>query len=270
MKKKKAQSLCLLLENQSRIKNTVESLKRFLEENRLYDYYDSGNRAFIPLFFIAYHIFHKKDLSDEEILHLWDNSDTSNTDVKPIKEWLYHSLLNGLFKSRGAGWIPYKTGIRKILEIVKKHKNEAFPTAELFGMYKQHGLSFKTNYTTADLDILDEQFLFYLLYDMKRPVKKVDIDHIMPKNILESKKYDYADINSIKNFQLLDFGTNRGDKNGKPFADWVNNPEFVVDKKSYIQRHLIPSDEKIWTEDKFLDFSEARAKLIVDKIKSYF
>ena len=258
------------VKNQIRIKCTLESLKKFLEENRLYEYYDNGNRSFIPLFFVAYHIFHKKALSDEQLVHFWDNSDTSNNDVKPIKEWLYHSLLNGLFKSRGAGWIPYKTGIRKILEIMKKHKNGAFPTSELFDMYKSHGLSFKTNYTPADLDTLDAQFLFYLMYDMRRPVKKVDIDHIMSKNILEKKEYDYEDINSIRNFQLLDFGTNRGDKNGKPFAEWVNNSEFVVDKKSYIQRHLIPRNEEIWTEDKFYEFTQARAELIVDKIKSYF
>ena len=91
----------------------------------------------------------------------------------------------------------------------------------------------------------------------------------MPKNILEEKKYAYNDINSIKNFQLLDYGTNRGEKNGKAFSVWVNNPEYVKDKQLYLETHLIPRDESLWNEDKFPEFKEERAKLIVEKINSY-
>ena len=49
----------------------------------------------------------------------------------------------------------------------------------------------------------------------------------MPKNILESKGYDWAKINSLKNYQLLDYATNRGEKNGKAFSEWINNPNYV-------------------------------------------
>lgn len=89
----------------------------------------------------------------------------------------------------------------------------------------------------------------------------------MPKSILEQKGYYPYKINSVKNFQLLDSGTNRGLKNGKPFKEWVD--KHVSDKIAYVKRHLIPIDEKIWTEDSFEDFIEKRSSLIIDKIKKY-
>ena len=133
----------------------------------------------------------------------------------------------------------------------------------------KHPIVYTDDFSTENLDKLDSQFVYYLMYDRKRAIRTNDIDHIMPKNILESKNYAYNDINSIKNFQLLDYGTNRGEKNGKPFSVWVNNPEYVKDKQLYIETHLIPIDESLWIEDKFLKFRDERAKLIIEKINSY-
>lgn len=91
----------------------------------------------------------------------------------------------------------------------------------------------------------------------------------MPKTILESKGYNYSDINCVKNYQLLDYGTNRGEKNGKPFTEWVNNPNYVKDKNLYLKTHLIPENENLWSEDDFLNFKDERAKLVVSKIKQF-
>jgi hypothetical protein len=107
------------------------------------------------------------------------------------------------------------------------------------------------------------------MYDQAKTIRIQDIDHIMPKSILESLSYDLSKINSIKNFQLIDYGTNRGEKNGKAFAEWINNPAYVSDKPAFIKLHLIPNDETIWTEDKFEEFIEARAKLILTKLAKY-
>ena len=183
--------------------------------------------------------------------------------------WLYNSLLNGVFKSKGAGWIPYKTGIRKILLVIKDYKNQVFPKDQLLKVYEAHQIIFTSTYITDTLDKLDSNFVYYLMYDRQRAIRVNDIDHIMPKNILESMNYAYGDINSVKNFQLLDYGTNRGEKNRKPFKEWVNNPKYVVDKNLYISTHLIPTDETLWTEDKFIEFRNERAKLILEKIKSF-
>lgn len=256
------------IKNRERIKATIKALKDFLECSKTLDYYKEGNRSFIPLFFISYHLFHK-DIDNNALMNYFNNFETGNADFPLMKRWLYHSLINGVFRSKGAGWIPYKTGIKKILEAIKTHKNKAFPIAELFQVYINHPITFTTTYTSSNLDQLDSSFVYYLMYDRARTTRTNDVDHIMPKNVLETNGVDWGKINSIKNFQLLDFGTNRGAKNGKPFKEWVDNPEFVKDKPAYVLLHLIPSDETFWTEDKFEDFIEARATLILTKLTTY-
>lgn len=256
------------INNRERIKDTIKALKDFLECSKTYDYYKEGNRSFIPLFFISYHLFHK-DIDNNALMNYFNNYETGNADFPLMKRWLYHSLINGVFRSKGAGWIPYKTGIKKILEKIKPHKNKPFPVSELFEVYTTHPITFTTTYTSGNLDQLDNSFIYYLMYDRARTTRTNDIDHIMPKNILEAKEVDWGKINSIKNFQLLDFGTNRGDKNGKPFKEWVDNPGYVKDKPAYVTLHLIPTDETLWTEDKFDDFIEVRAALILGKLGHY-
>lgn len=254
--------------NKERIKCTLKSLKDFLVYSKLDHYYKEKNRSFIPLFFIAYHLFHKHT-DDTGLANFFNNYDTGNTEFPRIKRWLYNSLINGVFRSRGAGWVPYKTGIRKLLEEIKDHKNLSFPIDELFQVYKDHPITFTSQYDSSNLDILDSSFLYYLIYDQSQTIRIQDIDHIMPKSKLEPLNFEPAKINSIKNFQLIDYGTNRGEKNGKEFALWINNPEYVTDKPSFIKRHLIPADETIWEENKFEEFIEARAKLILIKISKY-
>lgn len=256
------------IENRERIKCTLKSLKDFLVHSKMYDYYKEGNRSFIPLFFIAYHIYHKQ-IDNNSVLSYFDNYDAGNTDFPKMKKWLFHSLINGVFRSKGAGWIPYKTGIRKLLEQIKNHKNLDFPIDELFQVYTNHPITFTTSYDTNNLDQLDSSFAYYLMYDQAKTIRANDIDHIMPKSILDSLNYDWAKINSIKNFQLIDYGTNRGEKNGKAFALWINNSTYVTDKPAFMKLHLIPTDETLWTEVKFEDFIEKRAELILTKLTKY-
>ncbi len=255
------------IKNRERINSTLKSLKDFLVHSKLYDYYKDGNRSFIPLFFIAHHIFHKQ-ISNDEVNRFFDNFDAGNTEFSKMKIWVFHSLINGVFRSRGVGWIPYKTGIRKLLEEIRKYKNFDFPVEKLFQVYRDHPITFTTQYGTSNLDQLDNSFLFYLMYDLNRTIRIQDTDHIMPKSILEAKHYDQSKINSIKNYQLIDFGTNRGEKNAKPFKDWINNPAYVSDKQAFVKRHLIPSDERIWIEDKFEEFINARAQLILTQMRN--
>ena len=255
------------VKNMERVRCTAESLRKFLICANLHDYYVNTKRAFIPLFFVAYHIFHK-GLSDEELKTFWNNNETSNEDFKPMKVWLINSLLNGVFRSRGAGWVPYKTGIKKILDVLKNFKNKTFPVQDLFRMYMNHPIHFTTSYSIENLDNFDKEFVFYIVYGRASQIRANDIDHIMPYNLLESH-FAVDAINSVKNFQLLDYGTNRGAKNGKPFLQWINNSNYVKDKPEYVKRHLIPSDETLWTEDKFIEFSTERGKLLMDKIIEY-
>jgi uncharacterized protein with ParB-like and HNH nuclease domain len=256
------------INNRERIICTLKALKDFLVHAKIYDYYKDGNRSFIPLFFIAYHIYHKK-IDNNAVSSYFDNYDAGNVDFPKMKKWLFHSLVNGVFRSKGAGWIPYKTGIKKLLEEIKNHKNLDFPIDNLFQVYTNHPITFTKSYDTTNLDQLDSSFVYYLMYDQAKTIRTNDIDHIMPKSILEGLKYDWAKINSIKNFQLIDYGTNRGEKNAKAFALWINNPAYVTDKAAFVKLHLIPTDEILWTEDKFEEFTEKRAEQILTKLTKY-
>lgn len=197
------------IKNRERIKVTLKCLKDFLINSKLYYYYKDGNRSFIPLFFIAYHLFHKQ-ISDVELEKFFANFDAKNTEHPKMERWIYHSLINGVFKSKGAGWIPYKTGIRKLLDKMQHYKDKDFPTDELFQVYTDHPITFTRTYTVDNLDELESSFVYYLMYDRGQTIRINDIDHIMPKSILESLKVESSKINSIKNFQLIDFSTNRG------------------------------------------------------------
>jgi uncharacterized protein with ParB-like and HNH nuclease domain len=252
--------------NNDRIGSTLKSLKDFLIHAKLYDYYRDGNRSFIPLFFIAYHLFHK-DMDTKRLSVFFDNFDSGNIDYPLMYEWVYHSLLNGVFRSRGAGWVSYKTGVRKLLAEIKKHKNQIFPKNELFNVYIEHPVAFFKSYDASNLDNLDRSFLYYLIYDRNQTIRAQDVDHIMPKSILGSLSYGWDEINSVKNFQLIDYGTNRGTKSGKPFKEWIY--KNVSDKPAFVKRHLIPENESLWDESMFQDFTKERADLILDKVSKY-
>ena len=254
--------------NKEKIESSLYATKQFLKHSKLYDYYKDGSHSFIPLFFIAYHLFHKK-LESDKIKSYFNNFETGNFDYIPMKKWLYHSLLNGVFRSRGAGWVSYKTGIRKLLSVIKDFKNKEFPVKDLFDVYIQHPLNFELNYSKESLNNLDSSFVYYLMYDRKESLRINDVDHIMPKFILQSYNYSWDKINSISNYQLLDYSTNRGNKNSSSFNDWINNKDNVKDKKQYVKIHLIPDDESLWLEKEFEKFIDKRAELIIEKISSY-
>jgi uncharacterized protein with ParB-like and HNH nuclease domain len=254
------------IQNRIRIEATLKALKDFLIYAKLYDYYRDSNHPFTPLFFIAYHLFHKSK-DDNSIHHFFDNYETGNSDFVSIRVWLINSLLNGVF-STGSGWV-LKTSIKKILKLIKNYKNKPFPVDGLFNIYTNHPVNFAINYTKDNIDLLDRNFVFYLMYDLSSANRTNDKDHIMPKNILEKCGYPQVKIDSIKNKQLIDSKTNRNAKNGKPFAQWVNNSEYVKDKQIYMSLHLIPNDESLWDEKCFEDFIEKRAELILEKILKY-
>jgi hypothetical protein len=100
---------------------------------------------------------------------------------------------NGIFRSRGAGWIPYKTGVRKLLEIVSNNKGNEFPYNSIISMYKNHGLVFTDIINENNIGVLDRWFVFYLMYDNKQIIRQQDVDHIFPKadskEISHKRKY---------------------------------------------------------------------------------
>lgn len=253
--------------NYTRIQSTLKALKNFLKASNHYNWFASSKtRSAIPLYFLSYNIFHSNN-ETSELENMFVHFDTNDKNYSNMAIWLRLSLLNKVF-SRGCGWIPYKTGIKKIHTVMLKHKGNIFPHTEIFSTYKWHPLYFYENITPTNLDSFDSEYIFYLLYNGQSSIRTEDIDHIHPKWILTKKGVDEQKINSIGNFQLLDSGTNRGSKNGKELYDWITNCIEESNKSTYLTRHLIPADTNLWDSNQFDVFLDERLKLLSSKINN--
>lgn len=243
--------------NKDRILNSLKGVKQFLKASGLYDFFAEYTPSVIPLYFIGYHLFHKESVKD------YFGNIEKNDDYNLIYKWIYLSLLQKIFRSRGAGWIAYKTGIRKILEVIKGYKNKKFPTKDIFKVYIDHPLKFKEDIDENRLDDYDFNFFMYIIYN-GRKFRREDIDHIHPCSILKNKGFEPDEINTVANFQLLDYGLNRGDKGNKELKNWING---LSNKNDYLKRHLIPNNPDLWISDSYKQFLEERKKLIKAKLE---
>jgi len=247
-----------------RVKEALNGTRLFLQQSNLFEFYSKERPSIIPLYFVAYFLFHLEK-TNSEIKDYFKNSEINNTNYDQIYKWLYISMLNKVFRRRGAGWTAYSTGIRKILDVVKNHKNQEFPTNKLFETYHSHPLEFSEFIKTERLNQYDFNFLMYIIYEKPKSFRVNDIDHIHPKSILLNKGVEWGKINNVGNFQLLDYSTNRGNKNDSELKDWIGT--ITGNKDNYLEMHLIPKDESLWLSDKFEDFLIKRQELLVAKLK---
>ena len=129
-------------DNKDRIISSLKGVKQFLIASGLYDFFVEYKPSVIPLYFIGYHLFHKNSVATKDIKEYFRDIE-KNKDYKLIYRWIFLSLLQKIFRRRGAGWIAYKTGVRKILEVMKDYKNKEFPVDKIFEMHINHPLNFK-------------------------------------------------------------------------------------------------------------------------------
>ena len=256
-------------DNSDRIRKTLTAMKKFLALSNNEKWFDTSKnsaikKSAIPLYFIAYYIFHQ-DCTDEEVLHLFDRYET-DTNAQNIALWLKLSLLNQIFR-KGCGWQADKTGIRKIHEILSKSKGKKFPIKELFDMYIKHPLKFITasQITFSKLDQLDIEYIFYMIYGgVRSSIRTEDKDHIQPRSLLEKAKFSQSKINSIGNLMLIDLHSNRAQKHDLELQTWLT---FVQDRQEYLKRHLIPDDPELWKIGNFDKFLRTRLQKISDAIR---
>jgi uncharacterized protein with ParB-like and HNH nuclease domain len=254
--------------NFNRIQASLKALKDFLIVTSNYNWFSSSkNRSAIPLYFITYHIFYSKTSTDQ-LSDIFSRFDTTDKSCQDMAVWLRLSILNKVF-SRGCGWIPYKTGIRKIHAVMKENKGRSFPKDSLFTVYNYHPLYFYDKVNENNLNFFDQEYMLYLIYNGQPTVRSEDIDHIHPYSLLKRAGVDESRINNIANYQLLDSGTNRGIKNGKELADWIQNCIDNSIQKGYLERHLIPRDKSLWKTENYDQFFVERSKLIAAKLNTY-
>jgi len=252
--------------NFERIQESLKVLKQFLKSVSLYNWFANTKKPSpIPLHFLTYNIFHSKYPTDE-LINSFAESDVSFKNHRNMTTWLQLSLLNKVFNS-GCGWLPNKTGIQKIHAIMEENKGKSFPAGALFSMYKEHRLRFSNTVNEYTLNSFDHDFIFYLIYNGQQITRKVDIDHIHPRSLLELQRVDIEKINNIVNYQLLEAGTNRKSKKAKQLHVWIDEEIEETNRIGYLNRHLIPTDPGLWKVSAFDAFFYTRAQLIIKKLK---
>ncbi len=251
--------------NYERIQATLKTLRKFLVASANYNWFATAkNRSAIPLYFLAYHIFYS-ETKTEILENMFEHFDTNDKNCQEMAVWMRLSLLNKVF-SRGCGWIPYKTGIRKIHKVMEKNKGKQFPKDSLFRVYECHPLRFVRTINKDNLSEFDQEYMFYLIYNGQPAIRSEDIDHIHPRSLLMAAGFDEDIVNNIVNYQLLDSGTNRWEKSGKKLSEWINDSVEAANRQGYLNRHIIPQDSALWETKNFVEFFEARAKMLADKI----
>ena len=249
-----------------RIKKCLEGTRAFLRHAGLYEYVIASRPSLIPLTFITYHLFH---LDTEQPANYFDNHETGNPNFHAIRNWYVISLLNHVFQ-RGNGWNPSITGRKKILDVIKLHKNNIFPTDLLYNVYRTHSLNkfdAKVNETWEWLNWYERSLVVYLIYGKPTNFRQNDIDHIHPKSILEKNGVEWNKINILGNFQYLYYSDNRS-KQDVEFGVWLNNlfGQDIAKLNEYLNIHCIPNDSSLWHTDRFEDFVESRRVLINNRL----
>ena len=256
-------------DNTGQILQTVDALKNFLKLTKDYDWFVKKKSSLIPLYLIAYYLFHNPKLRSK-LSAKTQKFDETDSNFSTIKKWLRISLINGIF-TYGCGWRPIDTGFKLLQEELRKYKGKNFPIDELFHICVRKLHDFREKITDSLIDEFQfgKDYILYLIYDYQI-LNRYEKDHIVPKKILLEAHIDEKKINSLANIELLNSSDNKN-KRDKNFIEWMNEQK----QADYIKRHLIPVDYATTLKSKptadvfkknFDKFLKSRAKLIADKI----
>lgn len=248
------------VENEARIKFTLDVLKKFLEATQHLDWFSSTRKkSHIPIYFLAYHIFHKYSAQSIEDIDALISSD----DFRAMRNWLHFSLLNSAFVS-GCGWKPTTTGLNEIYKVMRDHKGKDFPLHSLYSLYQTRLHKFNENIRPDTIDAFDKDYAMYLMYDCQAEylIFPFERDHIHPKKLVGGSKR----VDSLGNFELLTRSDNRLKKDSE-LVGWLNEkcPSKSA-KDAYLGKHLIPKDENLWRHERFEEFLDARLQSIAEKL----
>lgn len=258
-----------VVDNFERIKNSIEATKKFLILSENYYWFcTTKNRPVTPLYFIVYHIFYS-NIKTEDIPNMFDNYDIHNSAIPMIK-WLRISLLNRTF-SEGCGWIPYKTGLKKMHHVLHDCKGKPFPYERIINVYRNHPIhNFSTEINESSILNFNAEYILFMLYGDKEEIRSIDIDHIHPKSILRRMGVDKEKMNCIANYQLIESGTNRNIKRNKELYIWINKYVNSENRDGYIKRNILPQNESLWHSENYEDFYKGRLRIIAHLLKKKF
>lgn len=227
-----------------------------------------GQNAVIPIIYYCYK--HPK-------LKLGGSTPFDVECAARMRLWLTTALLRNVFSGQS------DTALRTTREVLSDPNNgDAYPIDVLNSEMAKRGKP-----SAFDADAIEEVLsLTYgeprtflalsLLYPDNSWSVDPHVDHIFPKKLFSKKHMNERGIpaeeqeklsellHSVGNLELLSAKENE-EKSGQEFEKWITTRH-----DSFITRHLIPADQKLWKLEKFEKFVEAREVLIRQRLESLF
>jgi hypothetical protein len=122
-------------------------------------------------------------------------------------------------------------------------------------------LNFSETISSDNINAMNWDFLFFLVYGKNQAIRQQDLDHIQPKSRLAGI-FGWEKIGHVANFALMFSKVNRGIKNDLPLDEWIRSLSISGE---YLHSHLIPDDPELWKVGNFEAFLKARAQLLTQK-----
>lgn len=247
--------------NWDRIGNAVKDVTDFVY-SKTFIQCDKALPSYLVLIPIIYFRYHFPDA--------WPNK-------KGVDTYLLRSLFAGAFSGQPDQLID------NIVENIKELGD--FSLEEVFGVIRSAQRSLELTeerfwsigYGTGNIHLLFNLWYYDFKYVPAYKGNYPQIDHIFPQSRLREvktpnpktgrsdiMKYREWDRNQLANCMLLSAEENGGGGKGDSLpSEWFKNKST-----EYLEKHLIPSDPKLWELNQFENFIEERKKLIREKFNN--
>lgn len=193
-----------------------------------------------------------------------------------IQRWLIGALMNGVFSGTSDNTI----GSARAIIREKVREGSLFPYRELVDGLAQRGRVTEFNDSNME-SFLDTSYgrrtcflALSLLYDTTTwGLTNYHVDHIIPRSLAEPNALRRRNVpenlihriqeavNRLGNLQLLR-GQENLEKNNRPFDEWIQTRD-----DGFRERHLIPSDGRLYDVLQLPRFVEERERLIVRHLR---
>lgn len=191
---------------------------------------------------------------------------TSIDDVlnaKSIHAWLVLALLRGQFRSSA------DSALSKARDVIRKavEGNKPFPLLELIANSDGSSDQLLTGIIAEAMDLgyygSHIRAVLSLFYSGIAGASDLHIDHIFPRSTqlptkdFEEPVYSWnSPLNRTANLCLLSAAENQ-EKSATPFEEWITTRD-----PSFLDRHFIPADAKLYSVEHFDQFLIERSKLL--------
>lgn len=252
------------------IRDALYSLFDLLKSFGLNDYTMTSYNAALPILYYLYH----KGIYKDYHTKIGNRDDAIN-----IRKWLFSMLLRRAFGAAADTVLSqarraYTTDIDNVYidDTIANFPAEAINKE--IRKISDVGDDFIEELLSSQKDSRYSFAILAMLYpNLDYRNNNFHQDHLHPASAYDMLKdedknqYGWATYNSILNLQMLDANENES-KNAMPLKEWVKQQteDKGIDKKSFLQSHLIPDTEL--ELDNFATFIEERKRILITKLKA--